>query len=191
MKPVNKPLPKPTKKQQRTMNDAYDDFHTGMFTRAQYKTSNRRTSEDLVQNTFLKTWRYLLLGGKIDTMKAFLYHILNNLIVDEYRKRKYTSVSLDALLEKGFEPSANNTDEIINKLDGKAALLLIAQLPEKYQKMLRMRYVQSLSISEISQLTGLSKNAVAVQLHRAVKKLSVLFTPPEITPLQKKQNAIK
>jgi RNA polymerase sigma-70 factor, ECF subfamily len=179
MKPVNKPLPKPTKKQHRTMNNAYDDFHVGMLTRAQYKTSNKWTSEDLVQNTFLKTWRYLLLGGKIDTMKAFLYHILNNLIVDEYRKRKYTNTSLDAMLEKGYEPSTGNPHDIMNRLDGKAALLLIVQLPEKYQKMLRMRYVQSLSIREISQLTGLSKNAVAVQLHRAVKKLGALFTPNE------------
>lgn len=32
-------------------------------------------------------------------MKAFPYHVLNNLIVDEYRKRK--TASLDDLLEKG------------------------------------------------------------------------------------------
>lgn len=177
MKTAYRQLPKPTQKMKRTMNDAYEDFHVDMFARAQFKISNKKTSEDLVQNTFLKTWKYLLLGGKIDTMKAFLYHILNNLIIDEYRKRKCSNVSLDMMMENGFEPKINTVESVINKLDGKAALLLIPQLPIKYQQVLRMRYVQSLSITEISTLTGLSKNAVAVQLHRAIKKLAVLFTP--------------
>lgn len=180
MKTHDSQLPKPTTKQSHTMDDAYVDFHTDMLTRAQYKISNKMTGEDLVQNTFLKTWRYILLGGKIVTMKAFLYHILNNLIIDEYRKRKHTNSSLEIMNEKGFQPSTDISENTINKIDGKTALLLIEELPRTYRKILHMHYIQSLSISEISQITGLSKNAVSVKLHRAIKKLAVLFTPPEL-----------
>jgi RNA polymerase sigma-70 factor (ECF subfamily) len=126
-----------------------------------------------VQDTFLKTWRYLAREGKIDVMKSFLYHILNNLIVDEYRKRK--NASLDVLLEKGYEPSTDNREKMINLLDGKAALLLIARLPEKYRKVMRMRYVQDLSLEEMVLITGESKNTMAVQLHRGLAKLKLLY----------------
>jgi RNA polymerase sigma-70 factor (ECF subfamily) len=122
----------------------------------------------------MKTWLYLVKGGKIDMMKAFLYHILNNLIIDEYRKRKTSS--LDTLLEKGFEPSTGNTDQLINTLDGKTALLLIKRLPEAYRKIMRMRYIQDLSIQEISLITGQSKNNIAVKLHRGLEKLKILYS---------------
>ena len=106
-------------------------------------------------------------------MKAFLYHILNNLIVDEYRKHKATS--LDVLLEKGYEPSTGRSGHLSDVFDGKAALLLIQYLPVKYQKVMRMRYAQDLSLTEISLLTGQSKNTVAVQAHRGLEKLKVLY----------------
>jgi RNA polymerase sigma-70 factor (ECF subfamily) len=139
---------------------------------------NHETGEDLVQDTFMKTWKYLVKGGKIDTMKAFLYHILNNLIVDEYRKHKPTS--LDVILEKGFEPSVDNTENLLNFLDGRAAMLLIYSLPEKYRKIMRMRYMQDLSIKEISLIAGQSKNTVTVQLHRGLKKMKLLYKAKQL-----------
>lgn len=158
-----------------TLTEAYHDFEKGMHVHARFKVSDTATSEDMVQDTFMKTWRYLVKGGKIDIMKAFLYHILNNLIVDEYRRRKHSTTSLDALLEKGFEPSTNHTQQLFDRLDGKVALLLIQQLPPKYQTVIRMRYVQSLTIDEIAILTKQSKNVVAVQLHRGLKKMKMLY----------------
>jgi len=38
-----------------------------------------------------------------------------------------------------------------------------------------MKYVQDLSLKEISLLTGKSKNAVAVQLHRGLEKFKQLY----------------
>lgn len=142
------------------------------------KVNDHMVSDDLVQDTFMKMWKYMLKGGKVDVMRSFLYHILNNLIVDEYRKRKTTS--LDVLLEKGYEPSEDTSERLINILDGRSASLLMQYLPEKYQKVMRMRYEQDLSLAEISLITGQSKNAIAVQVHRGLAKLKMLYnTPPE------------
>lgn len=162
------------KAQRLILSSAYREHSTGLASRAFFKTSNRATSEDLVQDTFAKTWRYLVKGGKVEVMKAFLYHILNNLIVDEYRKRKASS--LDALVEKGFEPGADDaSDKLFNILDGKALLPLILHLPAIYQKVIRMRYIQDLSLKEISLITGRTTNTVAVQVHRGLAKLKVLY----------------
>lgn len=73
---------------QEILSAAHSDYAQGLMTYALYKTRNQSLGEDLVQETFLKTWKYLVKDGKIVIMKAFLYHVLNNLIVDEYRKRK-------------------------------------------------------------------------------------------------------
>jgi len=164
--------PKQEAKRQKQLAAAHKDYNRGLNKYAFFKLSNHDMGEDLVQETFLKTWKYLVKGGKIDIMKAFLYHVLNNLIVDQYRKRKTTS--LDVLIEKGFEPSVDDEGQFMNVLDGRNALLLIALLPKKYQKVMRMRYVENLLIPEIKIITGQSENAIAVQIHRGIKKLRVL-----------------
>lgn len=124
------------KEQKAILTSAHHDYERGLNKRAFFKVSNRITGEDLVQETFLKTWRYIIKGGKIEVMRAFLYHVLNDLIIDEYRKRKI--ISLDALSEKGFQASVDYSEHIFNTLDGKTALLLIQRLPEKYKKVMYM-----------------------------------------------------
>ncbi|MBX9906275.1 sigma-70 family RNA polymerase sigma factor [Patescibacteria group bacterium] len=165
--------PKQQKKLQKELSVAHFDHQKGLGTHAFFKVGDRAVSEDLVQDTFLKTWKYLVKGGKVHTMKAFLYHILNHLIVDEYRKRKTTS--LDLLLEKGFEPLSVSFEDPVAIFDAKASLLLIHKLPLKYQKIMRMRYVQDLSLKEIALLTGQSRNTIAVQAHRGLIKLKELY----------------
>lgn len=165
--------PKQETERQAELTTAHKNYGKGLHSHAFFKVHNRAMGEDMVQDTFMKTWKYLVKGGKIDVMKSFLYHILNNLIVDEYRKRKTSS--LDVILEKGYEPSEDTTERLMNALDGRTAILLIQRLPKKYQKVMRMRYVQDLSLKEMSLTTGQSKNTIAVQLHRGLAKLKLLY----------------
>jgi len=168
--------PKQETQRQGVFATAHRDFSKGLNSHAFFKVHDHTLGEDLVQDTFLKTWSYLVKGGKIDVMKAFLYHILNNLIIDEYRKHKTTS--LDILIEKGFEPSDNDSEHYFNTLDGKATLLLIQRLPATYQKVMRMKFVQDLSLKEMSLITGQTKNTMAVQVHRGLAKLRLLYNHP-------------
>jgi len=164
---------KKIKKLQTDFTKTYYDFHKKLFLHTRSKIDSFDLCEDLVQQTFLKTWLYLIKGGKIDLMKAFLYHILNNIIVDEYRKHKTTS--LDAIMEKGGEPRARDPGSSADYIDGKTAMRLINILPEKYKKIMQMRYIQNLSINEIHIITGQSKNSIAVQAHRGLEKLRLLY----------------
>ncbi len=159
--------------QQQLLTIAHNDYQKGLNARAFFKIHDHAQGEDLVQETFLKTWKYLVKGGKINMMKAFLYHILNGLIIDQYRKHKTTS--LDELVEKGFEASVSDSGHLFNFLDGKRAVFLIQQLPLKYRKIMRMRYAQDLSLEEMSLITGQSKNTMAVQVHRGLRKLKSLY----------------
>jgi len=155
------------------LNLAHHDYAKGMNLYSFFKVHNHGVSEELVQDTFMKTWKYLVKGGKIEFMRAFLYHVLNELIIDEYRKHK--TISLDVLIERGYEPGIDHTEKVFNILDGKSALLLIQHLPVKYRRVMKMRYAQDLSLQEISLITGQSRNAVAVQVHRGLAKLKLLY----------------
>lgn len=162
-------------KQREILTMAHHDHEKGLRSRALFKVSDRATCEDLVQDTFMKTWMYMAKGGKIDLMKAFLYHTLNHLIIDEYRKGK--TASLDALLGAGLDPSEDQPSLLLNSIDVEMTTLLIDRLPEKYRRILHMKYTQDLSLTEMSAITGQSKNAMAVQVHRGLAKLKTLSNP--------------
>lgn len=161
------------------MTLAHSDFDKMLNSYAFFKVNNREIGQDLVQDTFMKTWNYLVKGGKIDAMKSFLYHVLNNLIVDEYRRRKNKSSSLDVLLDAGFEPGVDESEQLMNIFDGKSAIILIKDLPKMYHAVMSMRFEKGLSLKEISVIIGKTENTVAVQVHRGLAKLRVLYNHKE------------
>ena len=154
---------------QNVLSLAHHDFEKGLLSHAFYKVSNKETSADLVQETFMKTWKYISKGGEVVLMRAFLFHVLNNLIIDEYRKKK--NISLDELLEKGYGPRTAEPEKLINFLDGVRAVNLIQYLPKMYAECICMKYLQDLSMDEMSDLTGETKNCLTVRLHRGLDKL--------------------
>lgn len=161
------------KSKQEIFIQAYGDHEKALLRRSFFKVSNHELADDLVQTTFLKTWEYLVNVGEIDSMKAFLFHALNNLIIDEYRKKK--PVSLEHLSEKGFTVSVDDSQELFDTIDGKTALLLVPLLSDKYRDVVSMRYIDDMALKEIAQVTKQSQATVAVQIHRGVGKLAVLF----------------
>jgi len=167
------------KKLKHLLTLAHGSHIKGLRARAFFRTRDQIMGDDLVQDTFLKTWRFLVHGGKVDIMKAFLYHVLDCLIVDQYRRRKNKSASLDSLLDNGYEPREDKP-ESYSAIDSQAAIQLIDSLPPKYKEVMRMRYVQDLSLSEIALQTGEQNNTIAVRLHRGLAKLRLLYKPSSL-----------
>ena len=154
---------------------AYQDHSDAIFRYCLFKISDHEKALDLTQDTFMKTWRYMEGGGEIDNIRAFLYRTAGNLIIDEYRRRKYNE-SLETLSEEtGFEPSVDDTERVSEHLDGVRAIELISQIPETYGEVIFMRYVQELSLKEIAEITGDTENAIAVRIHRGIGKLQKIF----------------
>ena len=102
---------------------AHNDYRKILSKYSFFRLHNYALADDVVQDTFMRTWIYILKGGEINAMKSFLYHVINGLIIDEYRKKK--TLSLDALIDSGFEPSCNDLDHTFNTIDGKILTSLI------------------------------------------------------------------
>jgi len=154
---------------------AYSDI---IFRFCLFKLTNRELAKDVTQDTFMKAWIYISKGGEIQNMKALLYKTATNLVIDEYRKqdrRKGKQESLDVLHDEGFEPSFDDTQSLVDQIDGAEALALVASIPVPYGEAVFLRYVQDLSIAEIVELTGESDNTVSVRIHRGLAKLKEIY----------------
>src|SRR5437763_398183 len=81
---------------------AFDEHSDALFRHCFVRVRDREAAKDIVQETFTKTWDYLAKGKKVDHLRAFLYRVANNLIVDASRRKR--STSLDHMMEEdGFE----------------------------------------------------------------------------------------
>lgn len=153
---------------------AYDEYSDMLYRHAFYRVSGHEEALDLVQDTFVKTWEYMGQGNDLDNIKAFLYSVLNNKIIDYYRKKK--SSSLDELHEAGFNPQSDGGHEaIVESAEIKQIVGLLDKLQDNYRDVIIMRYVDGLSPQEIAKVTGEKENTVSVRLNRAVNKMKEIL----------------
>ena len=161
---------------QKEFLQAYETYSDAIFRYCYFQTSNREQSLDLAQDVFTKAWEYLAAGKTVTHMKAFLYRIASNAVIDWRRKKK--SMSLDKLMEAGFDYSSGE-DEVETKevfFEAKQAVKMIGQLDEKYKEVLLLRYVDELSIKEIAETVGETENNVSVRIHRGLEQVKKIFS---------------
>ena len=164
---------------------AYEMHSDALFRHAFFRLSDRERALELTQDKFVKAWDYVRAGGDVRQPKSFMFRIMNNLIIDEYRRSK--TESLDKKLEDNpaFE-SALSESSLIEVEEGMDEVTLmghvrtaISKLPEDYRSAVTMRYIDGFSPKEIARLIGSTENVVSVRIHRGLQKLkSELKTQP-------------
>lgn len=150
---------------------AYEEHADALLRHCLIRVRDREIAKDIVQEAYSRTWVYLTEGKKIDYIRAFLYRVANNLIVDGSRRKK--SASLDAMMEDdGFEVRDDSIPEPVDKKALGDALALLESLDEIYRTAITMRYLDEMSPREIAAALGVSENVVSVRIHRGIEKLS-------------------
>ncbi len=170
---------------------AFEEYSDALFRHALLRVSDRERALDLVQDTFTKVWLYVKGGQEIEQFRPFLYKVLNNLIIDTYRKQR--EQSLDALLaQEGVSEShfddlvEDSTEALAATLDGRRAVELLTKLPDVYREVLVLRFIDGLGPKEISVLVEETENVVSVRIHRGLKLLRDLLEQTEKTKRTKK-----
>lgn len=148
---------------------AYNDYADAIFRHCYFRVFSRERGRELMQEAFMRTWTYICDGKKIDNMRAFLYRVANNLIVDEVRKKK--EVSLDMLQEKGWDPGYDQKPDMQKHIEQGRILQALRHMDREYQQVLVMRYIDGLPPADIAKVTGETANTVSVRLHRGIKQL--------------------
>lgn len=154
--------------------EAHDAHADALFRHCLIRIRDRELAKDIVQETFARTWVYLSEGKTVEYMRAFLYRIANNLIVDMVRKKK--SASLDAMMDDdGFEPVDDSIPDFADKPAAREALKMLKSLDEIYRTAITMRYMDEMSPREIADALGVSENVVSVRIHRGIERLSKMM----------------
>ena len=160
---------------QQELLEAHETWAEAIFRHLFFRLSDRERALELVQEVFLRVWQTLIRGEKVENMRAFLYRIAHNLIIDEYRKTK--SPSLEALNEEtGFEPAGSDEDDLVAELEGAEIVAQLHLVPTPYREALIYRYVDDLPVKEIATLLGETENVISVRIHRGLGKLRQLIS---------------
>ena len=155
--------------------EAYDIYAPKLWKHAYYRTGTKEQADDIMSEAFLRAWEFIRERAKeIQHLRAFLYRVTNNLIVDHYRRKARAPIAMDEEMERTMRYDAEidtNTDLLMESEKMREALL---ELRTDVRELLVMRFIDDLTIEEISVTTGKTKNAVYVAIHRAVKELKIL-----------------
>ncbi len=154
------------------MDDSRKDFEAvvnahgpGIFRYAYWLCGDRSMAEDLVQETFLRAWRFR--DGLNDKCKVKAW-LITTLRREHARLfERYRPEFVDVEPEQLADPRARNGSE----WESWELRRLIARLPEKLREPLVLQAIFGCSGLEISQALGLPRSTVNTRLFRARQKL--------------------
>lgn len=145
----------------------YDRYVERIYAYVQREVRNTALAEDIVSITFEKALRNLpRYRWRGTSFGAWLYQIARNEIRMHHRRRNW----LTPLLER-FQSTVNVEQHVQRSQEGDAVSLALGRLSGADQELLRLRYYEDLSNGEIAEVLHKSPGAVAVALHRALKRL--------------------
>ena len=151
--------------------DFYQQYYDQVVRYINKKISNSYDAQDIAGEVFLYCYKHY---GDYDPSKSslntWLYLVVNSRVKNYYRDNK-VNVDIDELSwvladERVDMDSCVYVDQVREGLNR-----AIATLPERQQKIVRMKYFEEKSSSEIAEVLGLSAGNVRVLLSRALDAL--------------------
>ena len=147
---------------------------------------NKEEAEDLVQETYLKAYRFFDSFQKGTNIKAWLYKILKNTFINKYRKEIATPSeilydNLEAVNSGLAYEQETNSTELADTLESKYAdfsgLLeddvkqALDSLPAEYREAILLSDVEELSYQDIAEIANVPIGTIKSRLNRGRKLL--------------------
>jgi len=134
---------------------------------------DRETAEDIVQETFLRSFRKRREYRAIANFSTWLFTIAGNLAKSELRRRKrwrFLSLNRDEESQTGFElPDESFRPDLVaeSSLADTQIQQAIAQLPDNYREVILLRDVEGMSYQEIARVVRCPVGTVKSRVNRA------------------------
>ncbi|HEU5328512.1 MAG: sigma-70 family RNA polymerase sigma factor [Thermomicrobiales bacterium] len=143
---------------------------------------NPQDAEDLVQETYLNAFRSLDRFEEGTNLRAWLFRILNNAFISQYRRRKRRPSSsledvteyylYDHLAEGGASPRPENPErDVLALLGDETVLQALEELPVEFRQVELLADVEGFSYREIADILGIPIGTVMSRLYRARRRL--------------------
>lgn len=138
-------------------------------------TKNQKDAEDLVQETFLRAFRFFHQFQPGTNCKAWLFKILNNTFINEYRKKSKAPPLLDLEdvsyrygqgEQEGGPLAYNPEEEVFSKLLGEELIKALDGIPEDFRLAIVLSDIEGFSYKEIAEILACPLGTVMSRLHR-------------------------
>ncbi|WP_077210514.1 RNA polymerase sigma factor SigW [Bacillus dakarensis] len=163
--------------------DAYAEiveiFKDKIFQLCYRMLGNRHEAEDMAQEAFIRAYVNITSFNINLKFSTWLYRIATNLCIDRIRKKKpdfyldaevagtdgltmYSQVPAETTLPEEEVESIELQDTIQRE---------ISKLPEKYRTVIVLKYIEELSLNEISEILDMPLGTVKTRIHRGREAL--------------------
>jgi RNA polymerase sigma-70 factor (ECF subfamily) len=135
---------------------------------------NTEDAEEIVQDSFMKVYKYIKNFRRDSKFSTWLYKIVYNTAITKSNKNlKSSSLSYDDNLEVNNDmvSVASNIASLKKEEQKKFINLALDKLNEIDSLLLSLYYLSENTIEEIEEITGFSKSNIKTRMHRARKKM--------------------
>jgi RNA polymerase sigma-70 factor, ECF subfamily len=131
---------------------------------------------DLLQEIHLAVWRSLEVFDSRCSLRTWVYRVAHNTAVKHVLREKRRRFSNLKSLEDMDEPShpLDLEHEVQRATAAERLAVLISRL-EPLDRQVILLFLEDLDAAQIAEITGLSRNAVGVRVHRIKQVLRKLF----------------
>jgi RNA polymerase sigma-70 factor (ECF subfamily) len=153
------------------------------FNLARWLTGNTADAEDVVQDAYLRAYRYLD-AFRGDNFRVWLLTIVRNSFLDwlkDNRSGRQIFQPVPADLD-WTDPSPSPEAMLLDRVNSETLAMLMATLPAEYREVLILREIEDLSYKDIAAVTGMPAGTVMSRLSRARLALRKAWIANEKNP---------
>ena len=152
----------------------FRDHREAVYRFVRFRVATREIAEDITSEVFLKALRSLRsYDSRLSAPRTWLIRIARNAVPDHLRAlRRHGSRHVS--IERVPDPASGAPSQEEGVLEEERKRLLmtsVATLRQADQEILSLRYGADLGNREIAESLGITANAVAVRIHRALERL--------------------
>jgi RNA polymerase sigma-70 factor, ECF subfamily len=140
------------------------------------RVDNHQEAEDLTTKVFLDAWESLLKlprEQKIENIRAWIYRIAHNKVID-YRRTRKLLVSIEDNSHKNLQVGGLER-EVDSLFLSRQLAEGIRHLPANYQQVIILRFINRLSHAEVAEIMEITEKYVRVLQYRALRQMRRLL----------------
>ncbi len=158
----------------REFEEVYPEHMDSLYGVALRMTRDESDAQDLVQDVYLRAYRFFDTFERGTNLRAWLFKILRNTYINKYRKELKTPQMVDVYeVEVSGDLCAPTTpeDEIFDNLLDDDVTMAMDSLPEEFRNAIILSDLEGFSYKEISGILDIPIGTVMSRIHRGRKLL--------------------
>jgi len=154
-----------------------------LYTSAFYLTKDKAEAEDLVQETYLRAFRFFNRFQPGTNSRAWLLSILRNLFINRYRQKKREPQTVDwekidkvyeSMVEQGEKAEMGNPEGLlISQLMDEEVEKALRELPEEFRTAIVLVDIEDVSYEEAAKIMECPMGTVRSRVSRGRRMLQV------------------